>query len=228
METQQFPRRIKERCHFLMLFLIILLLSYHYVTERPLLILALNTMTLITGVYAVGDSKRHIATAVSIGILNTLLAGTTMIFRPPGLDIPTVLSFDLPVILSLAAFYVFTLIRILGYVLRGREVTKDKIYGAVSVYLLIGLAWASLYGLVFEFQPEAFSTGSAASSPAAKDAPDFIYFSFVTLCTIGFGDITPVSGLARSLAILEGITGVFFIAVLVSRLVTLYRPDLGE
>lgn len=114
-------------------------------------------------------------------------------------------------------FYVFTLIHVLAYVLRGVEITRDKLYGAISVYLLVGLAWAAAYALLQAVAPGSFTS--------ASDKPDLIFFSFVTLTTLGYGDITPVTGPARSLALLEAVTGVLYLAVLVARLVSAYRPS---
>ena len=127
--------------------------------------------------------------------------------------------FALPSLLLLALFYTYTIVRVLSYVLRTGDVTRDRLYGAVSVYLLLGVAWASVYAFVEALQPGSF----AAANPTPRI--DFIYFSFVTLTTLGYGDITPVTDRAHSLALLEAVTGVLYIAVLIARLVSLYRPD---
>jgi Ion channel len=126
----------------------------------------------------------------------------------------------------LSGFYTFTLINILIYVIRGKKVTKDKIYGGLSVYLLIGFAWAPLYRLVCINNPSSFS--GTQSAYAGVYHFDFIYYSFVTICTVGFGDIVPVSGLARSLTLLEAMTGVVYMAVMISRLISLYKTDEEE
>ncbi|HXX56960.1 MAG TPA: ion channel [Thermodesulfovibrionales bacterium] len=201
---------IKGRCHFLLLSLITVLLIYHRATARPYLALILQTLILITGVYAVSDSKRRLIAAVGIGTLQFFVSALTL--SVPSLDLV------IPAEIIIVVFYGFTLITVLEYVVRGESVTTDKIFGAISVYLLIGFAWASLYHLVYAHEPSAFSV-------SAKGVPDFVYFSFVTLCTVGYGDITPASGFARSLVILEAVTGVLYLAVLVSRLINLYRSD---
>jgi transaldolase len=114
---------------------------------------------------------------------------------------------------------------VLAYVVKGTEVTKDKIVGAVSIYLLLGFTWASFYRIVFSLQPEAFSVNETLLVSTGRSQPDFVYFSFITLLTVGYGDFRPISGIARSIAMLEGIVGVLYIGVFISRLLTLYKPQ---
>jgi hypothetical protein len=118
-------------------------------------------------------------------------------------------------------FYVYTILVILDYVLRTDEVTGDEIYGAVSVYILIGFVWGMAYALLDLVQPGSFHTLGGSLRPA-----DYIYFSFITLMTVGYGDMFPIGPVARSLAIVESMVGVIFIAVLIGRLVGLHagRP----
>jgi hypothetical protein len=125
-------------------------------------------------------------------------------------------------------FFVFITWSELRAVVKQKEVTGETISMAVSVYLLLGLCWGVLYILIFEHDPQAFNFGSAPSPTLglgyneAHLFPVFIYFSLTTLATIGYGDITPVSLQARYAAVAEGITGQFYLAILVARLVGLY------
>ena len=108
-------------------------------------------------------------------------------------------------------------------VLRQREVTGETICMAVSVYLLMGFSWALLYAIIFQRHPESFAgivaAGSIQSTHFQHIFPVFGYFSLTTLSTIGFGDITPITLQARYAAVAEGITGQFYLAILVARLV---------
>jgi len=110
-------------------------------------------------------------------------------------------------------------------VLKQREVTGEVISMSISVYLLLGLTWGLLYIVIFQLHPGAFSFGGTALvTPAQLSNPQPIfpileYFSLTTLSTIGFGDITPVTLQARYAAVAEGITGQFYLAILVARLV---------
>jgi len=104
-------------------------------------------------------------------------------------------------------------------VLKQRQITGETISMSIAVYLLLGLTWGLLYIVIFTRDPGAFSLGTSARVSIEHLFPIFIYFSLTTLSTIGFGDITPLSLQARYAAVAEGITGQFYLAVLVARLV---------
>ena len=101
---------------------------------------------------------------------------------------------------------------------RGR-VTYRQIGGAVAIYLLLGLVFSDMYFLLEWLQPGAFDRGTRAGLGSA--AADFSYFSFVTLTTVGYGDITPLNEGARQLSVLQGLIGQLFPAVLLARLVSM-------
>jgi hypothetical protein len=107
--------------------------------------------------------------------------------------------------------------------LKHREVSSETIAMSISIYLLLGLTWGMLYIVIFQSQPDAFSFGPAGAGTVAPDRqhalPVFIYFSLTTLSTVGFGDITPVTLMARYAAVAEGIVGQLYLAILVARLV---------
>lgn len=105
---------------------------------------------------------------------------------------------------------------ILVQVYRPGSVTPHRIFGAVAAYLLLGLVWAQAYQLVSLAHPGAFTGAVAASAETT-----WVYFSFVTLTTTGYGDITPVHASARSLANLEALIGQLYPAILLARLVSL-------
>ena len=120
-------------------------------------------------------------------------------------------------------FFLFVTLSELRSVLRQREVTGETICMAVSVYLLMGFTWAFLYAVMYQRHPESFG-GLANLLPGQTVEIQHIfpilgYFSLTTLSTIGFGDITPVTLQARYAAVAEGITGQFYLAILVARLV---------
>jgi amino acid transporter len=122
-------------------------------------------------------------------------------------------------------FIVFVTLSQLRSVLKQREVSGETICMAVSVYLLLGFIWTFLYSVMFQLHPESFG----GLAPATQSNPTQLfhifpvlgYFSLTTLSTIGFGDITPVTLQARYAAVAEGITGQFYMAILVARLVGL-------
>ena len=95
------------------------------------------------------------------------------------------------------------------------EVTRDRVIGAISGYMLLGLTWASYYTLTETLIPNAF-TNVEYLHGNDPDLMDFTYFSFVTLTTLGYGDIAPKSLFARTLVVLEAITGVMYVAILIA------------
>ncbi len=127
--------------------------------------------------------------------------------------------------ISWLLFFAFITSSLLRTLLKHKEVTGETIAMSVSIYLLLGLTWGMLYIVIFQLHPEAFSFGATptptpALSPEQQQIfPVFIYFSLTTLSTLGFGDILPLTLQARYAAVAEGITGQFYLAILVARLV---------
>jgi hypothetical protein len=134
---------------------------------------------------------------------------------------------------SLVILIIFFVVTILSYVLGSGKVTWDKIYGAVCAYLLLGYAWTFAYSLIEEAQPGSFvSTTSPMPHDLVGRVMQLRYFSFVTLATVGYGDIIPHSPAARTTALLEAILGQFYLVALVGRLVGLHivhgNPDRSD
>jgi len=121
--------------------------------------------------------------------------------------------------ISWLLFFVYVTGSQLRSLLKQRAVTSETISMSMSVYLLLGLTWGLVYIVIFTRHPEAFSFGSSPGVEEQRMFPVFIYFSLTTLSTIGYGDITPLSLPARYAAVAEGITGQFYLAILVARLV---------
>ena len=116
-------------------------------------------------------------------------------------------------------FFSYIIVIILKHVFKQYNVTLETIYGAIVVYILIGLLWVFIYSLTEILYPGSFSL-AAVLDPESRKA--LYFFSFVTLTTLGYGDITPVSAPARSLAMLEAIVGQMYIAILIARLVGMH------
>ncbi|HYL59864.1 MAG TPA: potassium channel family protein [Candidatus Acidoferrales bacterium] len=112
-------------------------------------------------------------------------------------------------------------------VLRQKEITAETISLSISIYLLIGFTWGLFYITLYQLQPHAFSLGGLDSGAPTEQqvSPVLIYFSLTTLSTIGFGDIVPLTLQARYAAVAEGITGQFYLAILVARLVGIYMSQ---
>lgn len=120
--------------------------------------------------------------------------------------------------------YLGMLLWILGRFLAiAKTITRDVLYAAVALYLLLGAIFVPIYGLLDYMIPNSFRDGTFPDAPVQWQ--QFIYFSYTTLTSSGYGDILPVSWWARSIANLEMITGVLFITIVMSRLVSLYNAD---
>jgi len=122
--------------------------------------------------------------------------------------------------LLLGALLLGTPPAVLRRVLRHQRVTIQTIAGAVCVYVLLGLVFAYVYLAIGAASPEAFVDQSSPGGP--RGGATFLYFSFVTLTTVGFGDVYPVGRLARALVVLEALLGQIFLVTTVARLVALF------
>jgi hypothetical protein len=105
------------------------------------------------------------------------------------------------------------------FALRGNGVAAEHLYAALSAYLLAGLFFGILYDLMSRIAPASFAASGAAVQLTPASA---IYFSFVTLATLGYGDIVPASDAARGVAVVEAVAGQLYVAVMIARLVSLY------
>ena len=124
----------------------------------------------------------------------------------------------------LAAFFGLTAAGLFSHLRNSRSVARAQLYTAVNIYLLLGLLWATLYLAIDAFSPGSIQIGSHS----ADRQTDLLYFSMVTLSTIGYGDIVPLSGEARIAAALEGVTGVLYIAITVALLVGRFRSEFSD
>jgi hypothetical protein len=120
-------------------------------------------------------------------------------------------------------FFVQMLFMIGTHIEKENEVTIDLIMAAACAYILLGMLWAHAYYFMEIFHPDSFK----ASGNMGDDLWDFYYYSFVTLTTVGYGDILAITRPARALSILEAITGQLYLAIMISRLVGLHASQSG-
>ena len=215
----QFAASLIERCFKeRFLFIIVALLSFLILSpllekfaSLSILLDLFLTAVFISAIYAISH-KKHV---LLVGILLALpmLAST---WSPYFVKIPS-----MPVIGSFFGilFFGFVAVNILSFVFEQREITLDVIYGAIVVYLLIASTWALLYRLLESIQPGSFSI---VSEEVQRGSLVFFYYSFVTITTLGYGEITPVTDVARSLAIIEAVIGQLYLVVTVARLVGIH------
>ena len=130
-----------------------------------------------------------------------------------------------PAAIGAAGFALVAPLLILRHILRRDEITLDVIFGALAVYVFLGIDFAILYDNIQRVDSGAFAA-------AGSDAPSMFYFSFMTLTTVGYGDIRPVSDWAQALTVVEALTGQILLVVIVARLVGMqiaqYRPPVSR
>ncbi len=207
----------KNNFTYLLVALLVLLLGIPLahdlaVASAPLIRSLIFSLLLIIGIWSLRGGGRFFTvgmTFVVAGVLLNVLA----------------ISIDSRLLFygSFVALFGFLLIAIaftLKQVAFGTEITLNRLVGAVCVYLLLGTIWAVAYSLVDAVSPGSF-TGFSPQVGRGWDS-EWLYFSFVTMTTLGYGDISPVSATARALAYLQAVFGQFYIAVLVAGLVGAY------
>lgn len=124
--------------------------------------------------------------------------------------------------ITLAAAFGLMVLGLFSYIKAARIITNSHLYTAVSIYLLIGMQWFALYGAIEVLYPGSFVYGASGPTPRQSD---LLYFSLVTLSTIGYGDILPRHTEVRMLAALEGVVGVLYIAIMVALIVSSYKQN---
>lgn len=130
--------------------------------------------------------------------------------------------------LATDTFLVTVLVVVFADIVMRKRVTADLIFGSVAVYLLFGVVVALIFHLINSIDPGSViaSVGDAETVAERRDEfSEVLYFSFVTLTSVGYGDLTPLESPARSVAMLEGIIGQLYIAILVAKLVGVYTAQ---
>ena len=130
--------------------------------------------------------------------------------------------------ISFTAYYVVTTVAVFMEVIRLRRFNMDSVLGAVSIYLLIGVTFGSLFDLLETIEPGSFRLNAIAAGEATLGFRRLLFFSFMTLTSVGYGDITPVTDHAQSLSILESVAEVLYVAILVAGVVNAYRTDSSD
>lgn len=197
----------------LLIALVVLFIATPFLDSLPesdLIETVLLSLVMIAAVRAVGVRHRTQLVALVL-VLPSLVCKWWSHFRPS----PMITAIYL---LSAILYFGFVVTHLVQYVLRSPRVDGNVLCAGLAGYLLLGLLWLPAYLVAESLDPHAFTLPNGGSLKGF----DAFYFSFVTLCTVGYGDVTPVSKLARMLAIMEAIAGLFYVAVLISRIVAIY------
>ncbi len=177
------------------------------------------TVILVSALGAMGGSRRQVAWGLMLVL--PALAGKWLNHLHPALLPPAVY-------LAPSLLFILVVIRhLLRFILRAPHIDSEVLCAGMATYLMLGLLWAFAYILIARLNPAAFAFTAGPAASQSMKGLNALYYSFITLSTVGYGDIVPVSGVARMLAMMEAITGTLYVATLIARLVSLYssRPD---
>ena len=167
-------------------------------------------------ILAVSNTRRAVYITVALSVPMFIAIFVPGIENPPGVEDAPMLAIagNLSGIVFIAAIIVLTL----SFIFKSREVNANIIYASIVTYLLLGIMWIFIYQAIEIFQPGSFTIPEHITVTGGDLTT---YYSFVTLTTLGYGDVTPVGDVARAFAILEAVIGQIFLVVLVARLVGL-------
>lgn len=183
---------------------------------------------LLAAVFAVGRSRATQTIALALAAPVVVLRGLNAWLQHDGIALAHhVLSI---------LFLGYVVVLVLRVLFSRRSVTADTICASLCVYLLLGMLWAVVFSMVHILDPASFAFGLADGSAAesmrfgAERFTFAVYYSFVTMSTLGYGDIVPASEPARMLAVVQAVMGQMYLAVLVARLVGLHiaQPSPGD
>lgn len=169
------------------------------------------TAIFIAVIYAISHKSRHLILAVILAVPMIASLWTHYLVQHPAIFAASKLFAIL--------FFGLAATIIVNFIFKEKEVTKEVIYAAVVVYLLMAFMWSYGYTLLELFEPGSFSI---PEGQLKDDRLLWLYYSFVTITTLGYGDITPLTDRASGLAIMEAITGQIYMVVLVAWLVGMY------
>jgi hypothetical protein len=221
-KSLRIPRFRRLNAVQLLVALALLFFCFPFVEEvkgGDVIVSILLSLVLLSAVVAVADRKGVFFIALLLAI--PAIGGRWINhFRPDLVPPPVFLTAGLVLI----AFVVANLLR---FVLRAPSVNVEVLCASISAYLMLGLLWTVAYWLVDQLTPGAFAFDANVERQSIHGFNAF-YFSFITLSTVGYGDITPVSKVARMLAAMEAMTGLLYVAVLIARLVALYSSPKSE
>jgi hypothetical protein len=203
-----------HRLRILLACQVAVLLTYPYLDasrdEVGILSLLLSVVC-VAALYAAGDRERVPRLGLGLGVLTVV-----GLWWPVDADSPihlTALGLE-------AGLFLYVTCVLIAHVFRMEEVTEDTLSGAACAYLFMGLAWATIYLLLERVQPGSFHFGGERADVKWSD---LLYFSLTSLTTTGYGDITPLSHPARSMTSIQHVLGVLYPAVVLARLVGLYK-----
>ena len=175
-----------------------------------ILMIALSSI-LVIGIFSLQESRLLFGTGIVLAAVAVLL--TVMDF----LDAKNQ-TFKLIALADIFVFFAISIALAVRHLFHEGPITLNRLMGGICIYILLGMCWSIIYMYLVWWRPDSFA-GAVIDTPDNPVFWDMIYFSFVTLTTLGYGDITPAAPVARALAYTEAIVGQLFIAILIGTLV---------
>lgn len=166
---------------------------------------------LVIGIFTLQDSSALFGVGIGLAAIAILL--TTADYFVPQNNTLILLQ-----LVNILIFFCISITLAIRHLFKEGPISINRLLGGICIYILLGMCWSIIYMFLVVWQPDSF-TGLAPYTADSTIFWDMIYFSFVTLTTLGYGDITPVQPIARSLAYTEALAGQLFIAILIGTLV---------
>ena len=182
--------------------------------ESPITRAIVYSILLLVGVWSLRGGRLYLAGFVFV------IAGIALSAIATSTDAPVLYYAST---LAIFGFLIIAISHSLKQVVFGTEMNVNRLVGAICVFLLLGIIWSFAYSILELAVPGSFSGFEPGHDPRSDSS--WLYFSFVTLTTLGYGDITPESATARTFAFMQAVVGQFYIAVLVAGLVSAYISD---
>jgi hypothetical protein len=213
-----------QRFMQLFVFSLVVMLLQAIFLQSPLMYLLIGVFYLCAMLVALSVSGTSVTERLLLIVL-WALSLITRLFVPEGLEtLFLVLSKGMA-----GALLVVTIIHISRYIVTSQRVTLNALFAAVVVYLLLAFLFAQLYSIINTLLPGSFSFPANEIDFEGRVADiAFNYYSFVTIATLGYGDIAPRSPFAQMLASIEAVIGQFYVAIVVAWLVSLFAADIRE
>ena len=197
--------------------LILLLVAYPFIEDLPggaLIQTVLTTIVLLFALLAMVGRWKRMAFGLLLA-LPSLFARWENYYQPGPVWSEI---FQATAIL----FFGFVVFEFLGFIFHARRVDSEVLCAAATIYLLLGVIWSIAYSIVDWLVPNSYVFNTGAPIDHSMGGFQALYFSFITLSTIGYGDIVPLSKVARLLVMVESGVGMFYVSLLVARLVSVY------
>ena len=224
MEESDITQVVQGKVIYL-LALVVLVQSIYPITQNnafgPLIIYQLLYSSLIiVGIVLVRDTPGHQRLVIASGLL--WLVGGVLFAIYPTEPWARFVAYA-----SIILFQVLVTQVLLRFIFQARKVTRDVLYAASAVYLLLGAIFVPIYGMLETMAPGSFVDGTL-DNDLFFPWQHFVYYSYATLTTLGYGDILPLSMWAKSLASMEAVIGVLYLTIIMARLVGLYAQEQGD